>query len=373
VVAQFSAAIILIIGTLIATQQLLFMQKRETGFDRDQVVILPLSRIANQKYDVIKQELLKNTAITGVTGSGQRLGNNFHQSSARFKSDSGMRELTTSQVLVDYDYLSFYNIELLEGRNFSKERGDNGRGYIINESMARELLKGKPDAPLKSLLGKGYAMGWEDSLGTIIGIARDFNFNSLHHKVETLTMEVRKEWGYSEMSVRIDVNRSKEALSYMEDVWNKNVPDLFFDYTFLDHHFAKMYQSDRQVSVVMSILAGLAIFIACLGLFGLATFTAQKRTKEIGIRKVVGASIFQITTLLSKDFLKLVLIAFVIATPIAWIGMSKWLEDFAFRINISVWVFVWAGIAALFIALLTIGYQSIKAAIANPVKSLRSE
>ena len=373
VVGQFSAAIILIIGTLIATQQLIFMQRRSPGFNREQVVILPLSRIANQKYDALKQELLKNSAITGATGSGQRLGNNFHQSGARFKSDSGLREITSSQVLVDYDYLTFYNIQLVEGRNFSEARGDNARGYIINESMAKELLKGKPGIPLRSLLGKGYAMDWEDSLGTIIGIAKDFNFNSLHHKVETLTMEVKKEWGYSEMSVRIDGNRAKEALTYMEGVWNKMVPDLFFDYTFLDDHFSKMYQSDKQLSVVMSILAGLAIFIACLGLFGLAAFTAQRRTKEIGIRKVVGASVFQITALLSKDFLKLVLIAFIIATPIAWIGMNKWLEDFAYRINITVWVFIWAGISALLIALLTISYQSIKAAIANPVKSLRSE
>jgi putative ABC transport system permease protein len=332
-----------------------------------------MSSIANQKYDALKQELLKNTAITGVTGSGQRLGNNFHQSSARFKSDSGMRDLTTSQVLVDYNYLSFYNIQLLEGRNFSEARGDNGRGYIINESMAKELLKDKPGTPLKSLIGKGYAIGWEDSLGSIIGIAKDFNFNSLHHKVETLTMEVRKEWGYDEMSVRIDGSRTNEALAYMEGLWSKMVPDLFFDYTFLDEHFARMYQSDKQVSVVMSILAGLAIFIACLGLFGLATFTAQRRTKEIGIRKVVGASVFQITALLSKDFLKLVLIAFLIATPVAWFAMNKWLEDFAYRINISVWIFIWAGICALLIALLTISYQSIKAAIANPVKSLRSE
>ena len=373
VIGQFSAAIILIIGTLLATQQLIFMQRQPTGFNREQVVIIPLSRIANQKYDALKQELLKNTAITGVTGSGQRLGNNFHQSNARFKSDSGMRELTTSQVLVDFNYLAFYNIQLLEGRNFSEGRGDNGRGYIINESMAKELLKDKPGTPLRSLIGKSYAMGWEDSLGTIIGIAKDFNFNSLHHKIETLTMEVKKEWGYSEMSVRIDGNHAQQALNYISNVWSKMVPDLFFDYTFLDDHFAKLYQSDKQVSVVMSILAGLAIFIACLGLSGLATFTAQRRTKEIGIRKVVGASVFQITALLSKDFLKLVLVSFIIAVPVAWIGMSKWLEDFAYRINISVWVFVVAGICAIAIALLTISFQSIKAALANPVKSLRSE
>jgi len=349
------------------------MQKQPTGFDREQVVILPLSRAGNQKYDAIKQELLKNTAITGVTASGQRLGNNLHQTNARFKGKNGMRELTTSQVVVDFDYLSFYKIKILEGRNFSESYGDNGRGYIINETMAKELLKDEPGAPLKSLIGRGYAMGWEDSLGTIIGIAKDFNFNSLHHKIETLTMEVRKEFGYNELSVRIDGKHTTEAISYIESVWNKMIPDLFFNYTFLDDHFAKLYQSDKQVSVVMSILSFLAILIACLGLFGLAAFTAQRRTKEIGIRKVVGASVFQITALLSKDFLQLVFISFLIATPIAWLAMHRWLEDFAYRIKVRGWVFVIAGVSALLIALLTISFQSIKAAIANPVKSLRSE
>jgi len=223
------------------------------------------------------------------------------------------------------------------------------------------------------LIGKEYAMGWEDSLGTIIGIAKDFNFTSLHHKIETLTMEVKREWGYSELSIKIDASRPKEALNYIQGVWSKMIPDLYFDYTFLDDHFAKLYQSDRQMSVVMSIIAALAILIACLGLFGLAAFTAQRRTKEIGIRKVVGASAFRITALLSKDFLKLVLISFIIASPIAWFGVNKWLQDFAYRVNISLWVFVIAGLAALLIALLTISFQSIKAAIANPVKSLRTE
>jgi putative ABC transport system permease protein len=226
---------------------------------------------------------------------------------------------------------------------------------------------------VNSLIGKGYAIGWEDTLGSIIGIAKDFNFNSLHHKIETLSMEVKREWGYSELSVKIDANKTKDALNYVQKVWTKMIPDLDFDYTFLDDHFAKMYQSDKQMSVVMSVLAGLAILIACLGLFGLAAFTAQRRTKEIGIRKVVGASVFQITTLLSKDFLQLVLVSFIIASPIAWAAVNKWLQDFAYRINVKAWVFISAGVAALLIALLTISFQSIKAAIANPVKSLRSE
>jgi putative ABC transport system permease protein len=374
VVGQFAAAIILIIGTIMATQQLRYMQNRQTGFNREQVITIPMSRMANEKYETLKQELLSNPAVTAVTGSNQRLGNNLHQTGVKFQGNGPLRELATSQVVVDYDYLSFYNIQLAEGRNFSKNyAADNGKSYIVNETMARELLKDTPDASFATLIGKPFAFGWEDSLGTIIGVAKDFNFNSLHHKIETLTMNVRKEWGYSEMSVRLDAHRSQEAIQHISGVWNKMVPDLFFEYTFLDEHFTRLYQSDKQVSLVMSILAGLAILIACLGLFGLAAFTAQRRTREIGIRKVLGASTFHITTLLSRDFLKLVFIAFVIATPIAWWGMQNWLEDFAYRIDINLWIFVLAGLAALLIALCTVSFQSIKAALANPIKSLRNE
>ncbi|SDK02132.1 putative ABC transport system permease protein [Catalinimonas alkaloidigena] len=374
VVGQFATAIFLIIGTGLAARQLRFMQERNIGFNREQVVILPLSRVANQKYDVLKQELLRHPAITEVTASNQRLGNNLHQTGVKFVGEKETREIVTSQVVVDPDYLSLYQIELVAGRNFSEAiPSDKGHAYIVNESMAKELLQDLPEAPVESLIGRQYGFGWEDTLGTIIGVAKDFNFNSLHHKIETLTIHYRTEYGFSELSMRVDAAQAQDAIQHAEATWASLVPDLPFSYSFLDEHFSHLYQSDRQVSQVIGILAGLAVFIACLGLFGLATFTAEQRTREIGIRKVLGASISAITLLLSKDFLKLVLIAFVVSAPLAWYVMQRWLEDFAYRTDLSWWVFALAGFLAFLIAGLTVSYQAIKASLANPVRTLRSE
>jgi putative ABC transport system permease protein len=375
VVGQFSSAIFLIIATLFAVRQLNFMQKRDPGFTKDQVVTIPLNFNTNPKYDALKKELLNNTLITGVTASNQRLGNNLHQTGIRFHpGDAPVREMATSQVIVDPDYLTVYKIPIVAGRNFSNDYStDNAKAYIVNESMARELLKDKPKASFETLLGKRFGFGGMDSAGSIVGVAKDFNFNSLHHKIETLTIMDQKDWGFAEVSVLINGAKAKEAIAFMKNTWNRINPGQDFEYKFLDDHFKELYQADSQVSEIVGILAGLAIVISCLGLFGLASYAAEKRVKEIGIRKVLGASVQNIVRLLSKDFLKLVLVANLIAWPIAWLVMHKWLQDFAYRINISWWVFLAAGVAALLIALLTVSFQAIKAAIANPVKSLRSE
>jgi putative ABC transport system permease protein len=374
VVGQFATAIFLIIGTLFATRQLNYMQDRNTGFDREQVMVLPLNRTANEKYETLKEELLRNPAVKDITGSNQRLGNNLHQTGAKYQGTGPVRELATSQVVIDPNYIPFYKIELVAGRNFSKDiPADNGKNYIVNETMARELLKDTPGASIESLVGQRYGFGFMDTLGTIIGVAKDFNFNSLHHKIETLTMYVNSNFGFGEMSIRVQAGKAPEAIRHAEATWNQIVPDRPFEYAFLDEHFNKLYQSDKQVSQIVGILAGLAILISCLGLFGLASFTTEQRTKEVGIRKVLGASVNSIVGLLSKDFLKLVLIANFIAWPLAWWAMHRWLEDFAYRIDMSTWVFLFAGLAALFIALFTISFQSIKAARANPIKSLRTE
>lgn len=375
VVGQFSSAIFLIIATLFAVRQLNFMQKKDPGFNKDQVLTIPLNFSTGPKYEALKQELLNNSLITGVTASGQRLGNNLHQTGVNFHpGNRPMRHLATSQVIVDPDYLSVYKIPLVAGRNFSKDySSDNGKTYIINESMARELLKHDPKAPLATLIGKRFGFGGLDSAGSIVGIVKDFNFNSLHHKIETLTIFNQKDWGYAEMSVRINGSKAQQAIDYIQNTWKKINPGQDFEYQFLDEHFKELYQADAQVSETVSILAGLAIVISCLGLFGLASYAAEKRVKEIGIRKVLGASVQNIVRLMSKDFLKLVLIANLIAWPVAWLVLNKWLQDFAYRVNISWWVFLAAGMAALLIALLTISFQAVKAAIANPVKSLRSE
>ncbi len=373
VVGQFASAIFLIIATAFATKQLRFMRTRDTGFNREQVLVIPLNSKTNPKYNALKQELVNTPQILGVTASQQRLGNNLHQTGVKFQGDGPLRELASSQVIVDPDYLTLYKIPLVAGRNFSREESENGRTYIVNEMLARELLKDHPKTPVQSLIGKRFGFGGLDSLGTIVGVAKDFNFNSLHHKIETLCIFNQNQWGYSELSVRINGAKAREAVGQVEAVWKKIAPDQPFEYTFLDEHFAELYRADLQVSEIVGILASLAIFISCLGLFGLASYSAEKRIKEIGIRKVMGASVTGIIALLSKDFLRLVLLAILIATPIAWYAVHTWLQDFAYRISIDWWVFALAGLLAVGIALLTVSFQSIRAALMDPVKSLRSE
>jgi putative ABC transport system permease protein len=371
VVGQFTSAIVLMIATIFVVKQLRFMQKKDPGFSRDQVVNVPLNLVTPAKYALIKDELLNNSLIQGVTGSQDQLGSHLDQSGVSFKmNDSPVRDLSTTQLIVDHDYLNFYKMKLVAGGNFSKEKTANGKEYIINEALAKELLKDHKNMPMTSLLGQRFGY---DSLGRITGIAKDFNFNSLHYKIETMFMLNQQEWGFSTMSVKINGARTAEALAFIKTTWTNTFPDIPFEYQFLDDHFAEVYRVDNQVSNVVSILAGLIIIISCLGLFGLASYSAEKRIKEIGVRKVLGASVQNIVLLLSSHFIKLVFIANIIAWPIAFFAMSKWLQDFAYRINIDWWVFAIAGGVSVVIAFATVSFQSVKAAIANPVKSLRSE
>lgn len=373
VIAQFTSAVFLIIATGFAVKQLRYMVNRDPGFDREQVVIMPLNQKSNPKYDALKQELLASSFVEAVTASQQRLGNNLHQTGVAFQGTHARRELTSSQVIVDPDYLSLYKIKLIAGRNFNHSAGDNAKAYIINESLAKELLKDEPTLTMETLIGKRFGFSGMDSLSTIVGVSEDFNFNSLHHKIETLCMFNQKDWSYSEMSVRIKGKDAQQSLAAIQSAWNKLVPGEPFTYSFLDEHFNEMYRADSQVSEIVGILAGLAIFISCLGLFGLASYSAERRIKEIGVRKVMGASVAGIVALLSQDFLKLVLVAIFIATPIAWWAVRSWLNDFAYRIDIEWWMFLVAGALAVLVALFTISFQSIKAALTNPVKSLRAE
>jgi len=370
VVTQFSCAIFLIITTVFALRQLLYMKKRSTGFDREQIVTIPFDQGGDRKFDALKKDLLQNTLVTSVTASQDILGSHLDQSSIRFKGDGPMRELTSTRLIVDHDYLTTFKIQLIAGRNFSPERTAEGREYIINESLAKELLKDNPRGNFSSLLGKQFGF---DSLGQIVGIAKDFNFNSLHHKIETMFMFSQADWGFNNMSVKINGSKPKEAIAFIQSVWRKNCPDIPFEYQFLDEHFEDIYRADSQISTIVGSLAILAIIISCLGLFGLASYSAEKRVKEVGIRKVLGASLDNIVLMLSRDFLKYVLIAIIIAWPLSWIAVHKWLQDYAYRVNISWWVFAIAGAVAMFIALVTVSFQAIKAAITNPVKSLRTE
>ncbi len=370
VITQFTSAVFLIIATFFAVRQLGYMRRKDPGFSRDQVVTIPFSGRTDKKFDVLKQDLLANSLINGVTGAQDVLGSHLDQSGVVYFGDGPARHLTSTRLIVDPDYLKMYKIPVVLGRDFSNAKTANGKEYIVNESLAKELLKDNPKSPLSSVIGKHFGF---DSAGTIVGVAKDFNFNTLHYKVETMFLYNQKDWGFSNMSVKINGSKSKEALAVIQSVWEKNLPGEPFEYQFLDDHFAEIYRADAQVSKIVGVLAGFAIFISCLGLFGLASYSAERRVKEIGIRKVLGSSIQGIVSLLSKDFLKLVLIANLIAWPLAWIAIFKWLQDFAYRIPISWWVFVATGMIALLIALITVSFQAIKAAVANPVKSLRTE
>ncbi|MCE6992418.1 ABC transporter permease [Dyadobacter sp. CY323] len=373
VIAQFTCAVFLIIATGFAVMQLRFMMDKNPGFDKEQVVIIPLDSKSDRKYDALKQELLSSPFIAAVTGSQQRLGNNFHQTGVTFQENGPKRQITSSQVVVDPDYLSLYKIKLIAGRNFTSSPSDNAKTYIINKALAKELLKEEPTLTMETLIGKRFGFSGMDSLSTIVGVSEDFNFNSLHHKVETLCLFNQKDWSYSEISVRIKGNDTKKAIAAMQSTWNQLIPDQPFTYSFLDEHFAELYRADSQVSRIVGILAALAIFISCLGLFGLASYSAERRIKEIGLRKVMGASVAGIVALLSRDFIKLVLISILIASPVAWWAVSTWLNDFAYRIEIHWWMFAAAGVLAVAVALFTISFQSIKAALTNPVKSIRAE
>jgi len=369
VVIQFGLAVAMIVSTFVVLQQLSFMKNSDVGFEKDQMLLIDLNSESNAKFVTLKNELLRSNLILGVTASGQRIGNNFHQWGFKVRSDTGVIQMTPSNVNVEYDYLKVYGIKLKEGRGFSKENPrDNGFAFVINESLARELRLSRP-------IGTEAGHDWyhNDSLGTIVGVTEDFNFNSMHHKINTLSMVVHSDWGYDEMSVKIAGQNTSEAIAYIKKVWESQVESYPFTYSFLDEHFDLLYRSDQQMSFVVTIMASLAILISCLGLFGLAAITTERKTKEIGIRKVLGASETEITVLLSRNFTLLVLISFFLASPVTYWLLTSWLSTFAYRIEINPMVFLLAGFIALAIALSTICYHTIRSARANPVTALRYE
>jgi putative ABC transport system permease protein len=369
VVVQFGLALAMIVSTLIVVQQLSYMQNKDLGFEKDQMMLIDMNREVNDKFETMRTELKRSPLILGVTASGQRLGENFHQWGFKVKADTGVMQITPSNVNVDYEYLTVYGIQLKEGRSFSKDFAtDNGKAFIINESFAKEL-------GLKETVGTpaGHAFYHNDSLGTIIGVVKDFNFNSLHYKINTLEMVVHPDWGYDEMTVKIDGNKAQEAIAYVKKIWDQNISAYPMEYSFLDDHFELLYRSDQQMGSVVTIMAALAILISCMGLFGLAAITTQRKTKEIGIRKALGATETQITVLLSRNFTLLIVLSFVLASPVTYWLLSKWLESFAYRVTINPLLFALGGIVALAIALATISYHTVRSARANPVKALRYE
>jgi putative ABC transport system permease protein len=364
VVTQFSMSVILIVSTLLIGEQLTFMREKELGYDKENVFAFGLRGEMYNKKEAIKAELSKQAGVTGVSFS-----NGFIVSLGSSTSDiewEGKKEneqLIASQISTDKEFMDVFKLHLKEGEWFSGTKADSNK-FILNETAIQAIGLKEP------VLGQPFT--FHGVKGNITGIVKDFHFASLHQKIDPIVLFHNPNW-FGVVNVKTSGKSAGQAIAAAEKVWKQYQPDIPFEYNFMNEAFDLLYKSEQRTAKLFNIFAGIAILISCLGLFGLAAFTAEQRTKEIGVRKVLGASVTNITALLSKDFIKLVVISNLIAWPIAWYLMHKWLENFAYQIPISLWVFVVAGVLALLIALLTISYQSIKAALANPVKSLRSE
>ncbi|HEX5152495.1 MAG TPA: ABC transporter permease [Parafilimonas sp.] len=366
VIFQFTTSIILIIGTLVIYNQTQYILNKKIGFDKDQVLLLQGTNTLENKIQAFKEELLKSSQIKSISVSDylpiagtKRDGNTFYRE-GKSKEDIGV---FSQKWQVDYDYLKTMGMHMIEGRYFSKDMASDSAATVINKAMAEKL-------GLKNPIGQRIENGWQKF--TVIGVMEDFNFESMKQNVNPLCLVLNNYYS-SIMAVKINAADTKDVISYITSMWKSFSPNQPIRYTFLDESFANMYADVQRTGRIFTSFAVLAIIIACLGLFALSAFMAEQRNKEIGIRKVLGASVSGITAMLSKDFVKLVLISIVIASPIAYWAMTKWLQDFAYRISISWWVIAIAGLTAIVIALITISFQSIKAALMNPAKSLRSE
>jgi putative ABC transport system permease protein len=370
VTLQFAISIILIIATTVVFNQMRYMQQKSLGFDKDHIVTLPYVTELNDKYDAFRNELLANSNIKNV-GRSSRIptGRLLDAMGARMMKGDSLAPVTANIkfVVADEDFISTYGIKVVAGRGFSRDFGMDTAGFLINEAAARVLdFKTNEEA-----IGKDF--GYGGRTGKLIGVFNDFHFESMHQKIVPLILMVPRTPNYGRISVKLSGANMASTLTGMEKTWKKFLPETPYQFTFLDENFERLYKAEEKQKTLFTTFAFLAIFIACLGLFGLSAFAINQRIKEIGIRKVMGADISTIVRLLSKDFLILVGISAVIAFPVAWYAMDNWLKDFAYRINIQWWVFVLAGVIAALIAFVTVSFQAIKAAIANPVKSLRSE
>ncbi len=370
VVFQFTLSIALIAGTIIVYFQMNHVLDKDLGFDKEQMLVLDYNydEEVNKKSEVLKEQLEKNPSVLSVGFSRSVPGSYYPHAGTELETPDGKMEMRGQPIFqVGMDFVSHFDLKLIAGRNYSREfPTDSSQAMIINESAARQYGYNNP----AEAVGKKFEQ-WGRK-GVVIGVVKDFNFASLHRNIEPLTMPLVP-FACRYLTLKVKSDNVQETIQTVGEVWKQLAPHRPFLYSFLDNDFNSQYQKDIMFRRLFTTFSCLAIFIACLGLLGLATYTAEQRTKEIGIRKVLGADLQNIVGLLSKDFIKLVLVAIFIATPVAWYAMNRWLEGFAYRMEISPWIFVLAGVIALSIAVLTISYQAIKSAVMNPVTSLRSE
>jgi putative ABC transport system permease protein len=375
VVFQFMVSIVLVISTLVVKDQMAFIRKKDLGFDQQQVLMVAQAFRLDKKTEAFKNEVKKIPEVLAVAGSSSRVGNRDDVFGQMFQPYGSSEVLTVKAMVLDDEFAELIKFNLKDGRLFSNESSDS-LNVLLNESAVKTL--GLTDPVGKKLsntdLFRGDSTREAQRHFTIVGVVKNFHFQSLHDEITPLVMFSREVFGKTSGNGYIAIklkNHSASAVSQVETIWKQLVPEFAFHYEYLDKNLEKGYKEEARSENIYSVFSGLAIIIACVGLFGLSAYTASLRTKEIGIRKVLGSTVTDVVLLLSKEFTKLVLIAFALSIPIGWWMMSAWLKGFAYRIELGPTTFIAAGILALAIAWSTVSYQSIKAALINPVKSLK--
>jgi len=375
VIFQFAISVILIISTIVVNRQMNYMLGNKLGFNKDHVIVLERTDMVENQLPAFKNELLSIPGIESAAGTSTMPGNqNFFGTT--WQEMGSKAPMTGRGMIVDEDYAKTLGLEINEGRFFSKEFSTDTLSVVLNERAVKELgLKTAIGSRLTSPANLFNAPDGSEYVYNVVGVVKDFHYHSLHEPISPLVIINSKKFGNRSalVALRIKGDNFQKAVSDIGTVWKKFVKEKPFNYYFLDRSLAEQYQAERTTQRIFTIFSGLAIFIACIGLLGLAAYATQQRTREISIRKVLGASEGSIVTMLSKDFLKLVLLSSAIAFPIAWWGMNKWLQDFAYRIDVGWWIFIVASLAALLIALFTVSTQALKAAFTNPIKNLRTE
>ncbi len=368
VVGQYTISILLVISSMIIYSQIDFMQSKSLGFDKEQKLILPVRERIGDRYKIIKNEFLRNPSFVSASFSSTIPGKDLTGIWTTSRADQPDKPgINMNYYYIDPDFLTQYGIQTIVGRSFQKEiSSDMLHPFMINETAVKAFGWASPEEAI------GKKIIAFDSAQTIIGVVKDFNYMGLQNALEPMVLEWRpSQFGYLTLSFKTE--KIHDALSFAENKWSELFPGIPYEYFFLDEDFQRLYQAEENFGRLISTFTSIAFIIASLGLFGLSSFMTERRTKEIGVRKVLGASIPGIVILLSKEFIKWVLLANLIAWPIAYYFMNQWLQDFAYRTDISIWIFCLSGIVALIIAVGTVAYQSIKAAVANPIESIRYE
>lgn len=375
VVFQFVISIMLIVGTMVVGQQMNYMQHKSLGFDKEQVLMIKRAFALGPKTETFIQEIKSMHEVQSVAGTSSIVGNRDDVFGDQFIPEGSDEVLTVKSIAIDNDFAQVIGFKLKEGRFFAKETNDSLH-VLLNETAAKTMGLADPIGRKLSHINNNPDGSVTTKLYTVIGVVKNFHFQSLRDEITPLLIYSNESFGApgnTYIAIRLTSNNFKEVIGHIETKWKEFVPNQPFKYEFLDDNLNQSYAEEQRSGKMFGVFSGLAIIIACVGLFGLSAYTASLRTKEIGIRKVLGSSVSEVVILLSKDFTKLVLVAFLIAVPISWWMMNKWLNGFAYRIDLTLGSFAAAGIIAVVIAWITVSYQSIKAAMINPVKSLKGE